>query len=156
MYKNKYKFVKEGNVSKTPRCWHKPTLLNGCPDYILSIKVPTRKMSGNITWSILKWASIDISEVLPEDRPRETPSGKFLSCFIQFSIWKYRYIALIFHAFVNGPTDLGSIPGRVIPKTQKNGTWYRLAKHTALKSWIKGKVEQSREWSGTLSYTSVS
>ena len=27
----------------------------------------------------------------------------------------------------NDLLDLGSIPGRVIPKTQKNGTWYLLA-----------------------------
>ena len=29
--------------------------------------------------------------------------------------------------FANGPGDLGSIPVRVIPKTQKNGTWCLLA-----------------------------
>ena len=29
--------------------------------------------------------------------------------------------------FANGLGDLGSIPGRVIPKTQKNGTSCRLA-----------------------------
>ena len=29
--------------------------------------------------------------------------------------------------FANNPGDLGSIPGRVIPKTLKNGTWYLLA-----------------------------
>ena len=27
----------------------------------------------------------------------------------------------------NGPWDLGSIPGRVIPKAFKNDTWYLLA-----------------------------
>ena len=30
-------------------------------------------------------------------------------------------------AFANDPGDQGSIPGRVIPKTQKNGTWCRFA-----------------------------
>ena len=29
--------------------------------------------------------------------------------------------------FTNGLGDQGSIPGQVIPKTQKNGTWYHLA-----------------------------
>ncbi len=29
---------------------------------------------------------------------------------------------LVGRVFTNGPEDLGSIPGRVIPKTQKNGT----------------------------------
>ena len=31
----------------------------------------------------------------------------------------YIYIDINFREFVNGPGDLGSIPGRVIPKTQK-------------------------------------
>ena len=34
---------------------------------------------------------------------------------------------LAVRVFANGPGDLGSIPGRVIPKTLKNGTWYHLA-----------------------------
>ena len=44
----------------------------------------------------------------------------------------------------------GPIPGRVIPKTQKmvlNTQHYKI--------WIKGKVEQSWEWSSTLPHTSV-
>ena len=47
--------------------------------------------------------------------------------------------------FTNGPGDQGSIPGRVIPKTLKNGTWFRLLKTQHYKVRIKGKVEQSRE-----------
>ena len=35
-------------------------------------------------------------------------------------------IGLKSRMFANGPGDRGSIPGRVIPKTQKNGTWCRL------------------------------
>ena len=31
-------------------------------------------------------------------------------------------IGLAVRVFANGPGDLGSIPGRVIPKTLKNGT----------------------------------
>ena len=38
--------------------------------------------------------------------------------------------------FVNGPGNLGSIPGRVIPKTQK-----RVLDALHYKVWIKGKVE---------------
>ena len=48
----------------------------------------------------------------------------------------YRYfrpIGLEGRVFPNGPGNLGSIPGRVIPKTQKkNATWYLLAYHSAL------------------------
>ena len=35
-------------------------------------------------------------------------------------------IGLVGRVFVNGPGDLGSIPGHVIPDF-KNGTWYLLA-----------------------------
>ena len=51
--------------------------------------------------------------------------------------------------FANGPGDLGSIPGLVIPKTQK------MLLDAALLNTHKGKVEHSWEWSSTLSYTSV-
>ena len=36
-------------------------------------------------------------------------------------------IGLMSRVFTNGPGDWGSIPGRVIPKTRKNGTWCLLA-----------------------------
>ncbi len=58
--------------------------------------------------------------------------------------------------FANGPEDRGSILGRVIPKTK-----IKMVVDTALlnsqpyKVRIKGKVEQSREWSSALLYTSV-
>ena len=54
-------------------------------------------------------------------------------------------IGLVVRVFANGPGDLGSIPGRVIPKTQK---WYlipSLLNTQHYKVRIKGKVEQSRE-----------
>ena len=38
-----------------------------------------------------------------------------------------RAIGLMSRVFANDAGDRGSIPGRVIPKTQKNGTWGRLA-----------------------------
>ena len=44
------------------------------------------------------------------------------------STWNvHRAIGLMSRMFANGPEDWGSIPGRVIPKTQKNGTWCHLA-----------------------------
>ena len=57
--------------------------------------------------------------------------------------------------FANGPGDLGSIPGRVIPKIQKMVQDDTLLNTQHYKVRINGKVEQSREWSSTLSYTSV-
>ena len=47
--------------------------------------------------------------------------------------------------FANGPGDLGSIPGRVIPKTQKLVLDASLLNTQHYKVRIKGKVEQSRE-----------
>ena len=57
--------------------------------------------------------------------------------------------------FTNGPGDRGSIPGRVIPKTQKMVLGATLLNTLDYKVWIKGKVEQSREWSSAFPYTSV-
>ena len=54
-----------------------------------------------------------------------------------------------------GPGDLGSIPGRVIPKTQKMVLDTALLNTQQYKVRIKGKVEQSRERSSDLPYTSV-
>ena len=57
--------------------------------------------------------------------------------------------------FANGPGDRGSIPGRVIPKTQKMVLDAALLSTQHYKVRIKGKVEQSLEWSSALSYTSA-
>ena len=57
--------------------------------------------------------------------------------------------------FANGPGDLGSIPRRVIPKTQKMVLDASLCNTQHYKVMIKGKVEQYRERSSTLPYTSV-
>ena len=46
--------------------------------------------------------------------------------------------------FANGPGDLGSIPGRVIPKNQKMVLDASLLNTQHYKVRIKGKVEQSR------------
>ena len=52
---------------------------------------------------------------------------------------------LAVRVFANGPGDLGSIPGRVIPKTQKMVIDASLLNTQHYKVRIKGKVEQSRE-----------
>ena len=57
--------------------------------------------------------------------------------------------------FANGPGDWSSIPGRVIPKTQKMVLEATLLNTQHYKVWIKGKVEQSKERSCTLPYTTV-
>ena len=57
--------------------------------------------------------------------------------------------------FFNGPGDRGSIPGRVIPKTQKMVFDAGLLNTQHYKVGIKGKAEQSWEWSTAFPYTSV-
>ena len=51
--------------------------------------------------------------------------------------------------------DRGSIPSRVKPKTQKIALDAALLNTHHNKVKIKGKVEQSREWSSALSYLTV-
>ena len=57
--------------------------------------------------------------------------------------------------FANGPENLGSIPGRVIPKTLKMVLNTSLLNTQQYKVRIKGKVEQFRERSSAFPYTSV-
>ena len=57
--------------------------------------------------------------------------------------------------FANGPRDQISIPGHVIPKTQKMVLDAALLYTQHYKVCIKSKVEQSREWSSALPYTLV-
>ncbi len=64
-------------------------------------------------------------------------------------------IGLMSRVFTTGLGDLGSIPGRVIPKTQKMVLDTTLINTQLYKVWMKGKVDQSREKSSVLSYTSV-
>ena len=58
--------------------------------------------------------------------------------------------------FADGSEELGSIPGRVIPKSLKMALDTPLLKTQQYKVHIKGKVEQSRERSSALPYTLVS
>ena len=57
--------------------------------------------------------------------------------------------------FANGPGGLGSIPGRVIPKTLKMVLDTTLLNTQHYKVQFKGKVEQSWEWSSALPYILV-
>ena len=61
-----------------------------------------------------------------------------------------RLIGLVGRVFANGPGDLGLIPGRVIPKTLKMVLDTSLLNTQQYKVRVKGKVEQSWEWSSAL------
>ena len=67
----------------------------------------------------------------------------------------YRAISLMSRVFANGPGDRGSIPDRVIPMTQKMVLDAALLNTQHYNVRIKGEMEQSRERSSTLPYTSV-
>ena len=64
-------------------------------------------------------------------------------------------IGMMVRVFTNGPGNLGSIPGRVIPKTQKMVLDLSLLNTQHYKVGIKGKVKQSRERSSARPYTLV-
>ena len=80
-----------------------------------------------------------------------------LSLYIYIYIYNDRLISLVCRVFVNGPGDLGSIPGRGIPKTLKMvlDTSLLNTQLLLIQVPIKGKVEQSRERSSALPYIYV-
>ena len=80
-------------------------------------------------------------------------SSSFL-VLLRYSFWIFS-IGPAVRVFANGPGDLGSIPGRVIPKTLKMELDTTLLNTQHYKVRFKGKVEQSWEWSSALPYTLV-
>ena len=68
---------------------------------------------------------------------------------------RYRLIGQVSRVFINRLGDLGSIEGRFIPQIFKMVLDTSLISTQQYKVPIKGKVEQSRERSSTLPYTSV-
>ena len=81
-----------------------------------------------------------------------------LSCFfrrISHNNGGLRLIGPVGRVFANDPGDLGSIPGRVIKKTLKMVFDTSLLNTQQYKVIIEGKVEQSKERSHALPYTSV-
>ena len=74
---------------------------------------------------------------------------------IHIGLFVYQPICLMSKIFANGPVERGPIPGRVILKTQKTVLDSSLLSTRYYKICIKGKVEQSRERSNTLTDASV-
>ena len=88
-------------------------------------------------WAILRWTGI-------------------LKCKQEFDVFtRNQHIGLVGREFGNGPGDLGPVPGRVIPNTLKTVLDTSLLNIQQYKVRIKGKVEQSRERSSALPYTSL-
>ena len=74
---------------------------------------------------------------------------KLRNC-VRVHVIQLRLIGPVGRVFANGPGDLGSIPGRVIPKTLKMVLDTSLLNTQQYKVHIKGKVEQSRVRSSAL------
>ena len=70
------------------------------------------------------------------------------------STWDWTQVRMD-RVFANGPGDLGSIPVRVIPMTLKMVLDTSLLNTQQYKVRIESKVEQTREKSSALPYTSV-
>ena len=79
----------------------------------------------------------------------------WLFCFPVYQPFSVHVRAKVGRVLANGPGDLGSIPGRVIPKTFKMVLDNSLLNNQQYKERIEGKVEQSRKRSSALPYTSV-
>ena len=75
--------------------------------------------------------------------------------WFKLTIPSYRAIGLMSRVLTNGSIDQSSIPGRVIPKTQKMVLDVALFSTQHYKVNIKDKVGQSRERSSALPNTSV-
>ena len=78
---------------------------------------------------------------------RDFLSLDYFSCNIYLFGVFFPLIGLMSKVFGTGPGDLGSIPGQIIPKTQKIVLDVALLNTQHYKVRIKGKVEQSKEWS---------
>ena len=92
------------------------------------------------------------------ERERERESCENLCCqhaLIIIIIIITGSLGFVGSVFATGPGDLGSTPGRVIPKTFKMVLDTSLLNTQPYKVRIKGKVEKSRERSSVLPYTAV-
>ena len=94
-----------------------------------------------ILWGLSVWPFIQLS--------------KFSLCLLMLPVKKCHYNFSISNVFESPSWYQGSIPGWVIPKTLKMVLDTSLLNIQHYKVHIKGKVEQSREKSSTLSYASV-
>ena len=113
------------------------------PKYILSTG-PGPLTNNHISFSIYKFCC----------KNRSVEKDLFNKIIIYISFY-LNLDPVMSRTFGNGPGDQGSIPGRVIPKTQKMVPDAPLLNTQHYKVKIKGKVEQSRERISVLLYTSV-
>ena len=130
------------------------TLLHFSKPISVFIVVTFLKLLSIGIWCYAVFKSIFIKTLIPASGWIVTSTlnigydSEQISCF-------NRDIGPAVRVFANGPGDLGSIPGRVIPKTLKMVLDTTLLNTQHYKVRFKGKVEQSWEWSSALPYTLV-
>ena len=108
---------------------------------------PSQDLMGSHPWQTGSLVGKDLTPL--QTQPTER------NLFVEERVWLSMDVGLEVRVFANGPGDLGSIPGRVIPKTQKMVLDASLLNTQHYKVRIKGKVEKSRERSSALPYTLV-
>ena len=92
-----------------------------------------------------------------ENKPNQVTLNEniLISQWTLLAVLRNRLNGLVGRVFANGQRDLGSIPGRVIPKTFKMVLDTSLFNTQQYKVRIEGEVDQSRERSKILPNTSV-
>ena len=101
------------------------------------------------------WWSLSFARLIPNNVEFTFMQKNHLFLFFKKSHIYWLILVYIYIVFANGPGDLGSIPGRVIPKTLKMELDTTLLNTQHYKVRFKSKVEQSWEWSNALPYTLV-
>ena len=80
------------------------------------------------------WVKLCVESNYTLNQNTKIPSASYI-------MEEFRFIGLVGRVFANGPGDLGSIPGRIIPKTLKIVLDTSLLNTQQYKVRIKDKVE---------------
>ena len=128
---------------KVQHCWHLTISLVSYPEHSLEWSYSSAETQSAYSISPTDWVTLHVYRYT-----KITYDIHICTC-IQPDI------GVMVRVFSNGQGDLGSIPGRVIPKTLKMVLDASLLNTQHYKARIKGKVEKSWERSRVLPYTLV-
>ena len=142
----------QNNAIKTNFIWQRKSIIR---NWIVSLGYLVTKMKHYTINECSKQAKKKKKKSYKTKHDREFCKKLKFVHNTKWYIHENRDIGPAVRVFANGPGDLGSIPGRVIPKTLKMELDTTLLNTQHYKVRFKGKVEQSREWSSALPYTLV-
>ena len=112
----------------------------------------------NITRYAASWVGVSLVRIEGLSSCRHEPKGqKYYKPFVPETTESgcVRFIGPVGRVFANDPGHMSSITGRVIPNTLKMVLDTSYLNTQQYKVSIEGEVEQSREQSSALPYTSV-